>query len=867
MATAITLVLLMASTALFAMQGQAQTLASGGSPSNAPNGSIPLPAGVTPDTTIKTSIYLSARPTTVGIGQTILVNLWNDPGPSYVRYLSNYKVTFTKPDGTTDVKTVNSYSADGTAWFEYVVDQIGTWKVKFEFPGGYFPKGNYTVPIGSGTAYDGYTESYNQSVYYMPDATPEQTLIVQSAPVLPWPSVPLPTDYWTRPVLPENREWYIIAGNYPWYGPGGGPTWDQLYPNTAINWNNRQLFTPWVQAPNTAHIAWTRLDTISSGIIGGDNGYITVSGSGAAPSIIYNGFAYGSITKPFNGVTQSVWTCTDIRTGQVQWECTGIPATPNAIEYAESSGVAVPGAEASFSISASLVAISGGRLYKYNPSTGALSANISLPVTSGTYYKNGYALSVQTINATALNYRLINWTTLGTSTNFTSRISSNVTYALDTLGQTQDFEDNVAFVAREIDAWTPNGLGPVGGFPFVNIDQSQGTGIRIGYRLVGVSLTTGRLLYNLTYADQPYSADQLPYSQSCLIGDNGKFAILMRKGYYNIHNALTGALLYKTETMDYPWDMPGFGAYTQSSAYGLLYRLGYGAVYAFDWNTGKIVWKYSSIAFSPFETPYTNINGTTVYSSYASTMIADGKVYIQNGEHTTSQPVTRGWGLHCVNATTGALLWKIMGDMNPQAVADGYLAASAPYDGHLYVFGKGKSATTVEAPLTAVPKGTAIVIKGTVLDMSPAQSDTPCVSKDSMTTQMQYLHLQQPVDGLWHNETITGVPVSLTAIRSDGTYVNIGTVTTDGYHGTFSKSWTPPDEGDYNIVASFLGDDSYGSSSAATGISVGPAPATPTTPEIPTPIDTTMTIIAGVIAIIIAVAIVGLVIILVLRRK
>ena len=53
-------------------------------------------------------------------------------------------------------------------------------------------------------------------------------------------------------------------------------------------------------------------------------------------------------------------------------------------------------------------------------------------------------------------------------------------------------------------------------------------------------------------------------------------------------------------------------------------------------------------------------------------------------------------------------------------IADGYLTASG-YDGYTYVFGKGKSETTVTAPDVAVPKGTAITIKGTVLDMSPAQ--------------------------------------------------------------------------------------------------------------------------------------------------
>jgi hypothetical protein len=88
-----------------------------------------------------------------------------------------------------------------------------------------------------------------------------------------------------------------------------------------------------------------------------------------------------------------------------------------------------------------------------------------------------------------------------------------------------------------------------------------------------------------------------------------------------------------------------------------------------------------------------------------------------------------------------------------------------------------------------------------------------------------------------------------------------------GAEDTFAMPWTPPKQDTYTITASFAGDNSYGSSSAATAVSVGHALTTPTTPEIPTPVDTTMTIIAGVIAIIVAIAIVGLVIILVLRKR
>ncbi len=195
------------------------------------------------------------------------------------------------------------------------------------------------------------------------------------------------------------------------------------------------------------------------------------------------------------------------------------------------------------------------------------------------------------------------------------------------------------------------------------------------------------------------------------------------------------------------------------------------------------------------------------------------------------------------------------------------------YSGTQWVVGKGISTTTVTAPDVVVPHGTGIVIKGTVLDQSLAQPNTPCVSTQSMELQMEYLHMQMPKDGLWHNETMTGVQVALTALDSNGNYEDLGTVTTDGYYGTFSKTWTPPIAGDYKVIASFAGDDSYGSSSAATSVSVSLAPsasptvttATAVASEITMPILTY--VVAAIIVIVIAIAIVGALILRSLRKR
>jgi hypothetical protein len=185
----------------------------------------------------------------------------------------------------------------------------------------------------------------------------------------------------------------------------------------------------------------------------------------------------------------------------------------------------------------------------------------------------------------------------------------------------------------------------------------------------------------------------------------------------------------------------------------------------------------------------------------------------------------------------------------------------------MYVIGKGKSTTTVTAPDTAVPLGTGVVIKGTVLDMSSAQAGTACVSKESMSLQMEYLHLSMPQGGLFNNETITGVPVLLTAIGSDGTVIDLGKVTTNGYSGAFNFPWTPPKEGTYEIIASFSGDDSYGSSMSTTAVSVGPAPEEVNIPAQIIPPDYTMTILGVGIAVIVAVVVAAAAAVLLLRKR
>jgi outer membrane protein assembly factor BamB len=778
----------------------------------------PLPSGVTTNATTNPDIkaFLSFRPNPVGVGQTVLVNVWTTPAPGAGRMHRNYVVTITEPDGTTEVKNLNTYPNDGTAWFEFAPDVAGTWKLKFDFLGDYFPAGYY-IDGDVVTSSTGAT-LYSESVYYPPTSTPLQSLDVQQGLlVASWPPAPIPTDYWTRPVSAMNREWATVAGNYPW--PYGNDGYDYA--------------GPLVTAPNSAHIVWKKQQNLN-GLVGGEMGSRFVGSRETTgygyPTVIYFGRGYQTMTLPIDGVPTSCAVCYDIRTGEIFYSrpIASGGVTPTILSYTPDPPTA-----------AELMTI-GSQLIKIDPWTGAVTTNVTSM--SGTFHSGRYVLTVQT-NNTATGNRLINWTTTGSSTDFRTRIISNITWPWTNLGTVQDFNAGAA----------------------VQISNIASGGAYVGQTIRAANLVTGQSTWNKTI-DEPY------YSGSCNVADNGMVAVHSDRGYFLAFNLNTGEQVWQSETFDYPWDEPGFGAYDIASAYGLIFRSAYTGVYAVNWTNGKIAWKYEAPAGAAYETPYVDPNSTTVNSWNGGILVADGKVFDYNTEHSPSQPITRGWKLHAINATTGEGIWSILGLSTSRnfagSAADGYLAFDNLYDAYLYVFGKGKTETTVTAPDVVLAKGSGIVIKGTVLDMSPAQPNTPCVSKTSMETQMEYLHMQMPIGGLWGNATITGIPVTLTAIDPNGNSVNIGTVTTNGYYGTFSKAWTPDLEGDYQIIASFAGDDSYGSSSAATGISVGQAPATSTPQaELVVP-DYTMTIIAAaigiIIAVVIAIAIVG---VLLLRRR
>jgi hypothetical protein len=854
--TAIVLLIISAFVAMISVPVQAQEYQN-----MEEGGSYLLPSDVTPDEEFDTIAHMSYRPDPVGVNQPVLVNLWMQPPIHVSHYLKEaFLVTFTKPDGSTiKIGPLSSYKGDATAWFEQPVDQAGTWQIKFDFLGAYFPAGNYTVVGGTTSAQRGQDTimDFPLSIYYRPSSDGPYDFVVQDEQVLSWPPAPLPDDYWTRPVSPENREWWPILGNYPSTGiRGGGPNW----PADTNTYMSNYDFIPYVQAPNTAHIVWRRQGDIS-GLVGGTLGTISLSSGGGNPTIILDGRCYQTLTKMVDGTPTRVWQCYDLRTGEVYWEQTGVNRIPNMISYVESKVAMVPGQEANkIGLSTDLMYIGGGRLIKYDPWLGTVNINMSIvPLTTATNYAEPYFLSVQNLGGG--NYRLINWTIggyLAFHTGFAEplhvEVLNNVSYPFSSIG-VADYESMIAIRTQGIQSISAGGTNPIGV-----------TGLSFSYRIMATSLLTGDVLWNIT--TDPTTGLGGFFSGSTSVADHGKFAVRLNDGHWHCWDLKNGNELWTSELSSWPWGT--FGCYGVQSYGGNIISNQYDGVIAYDWDTGKIAWRYKAPTPYEYETPYYDENHKGSYPWFTGTArIADGKLYTYNTEHTPSNPITRGLRLHCINVTTGEGIWNITGPMSPGAVADGYLTASNSYDGYMYVFGKGKSETTVTAPDVVIPKGDGVVIKGTVLDMSPAQAGTPCVSRESMTTQMEYLHMQHPIGGIEGNAIITGVPVTLTAIAPDGSGINIGKTTTEGYYGTFGLEWTPPNEGTYKIIASFEGDDSYGSSGASTYVVVGPAPAAEVTPEpsseepVTHPMFSTEALIVIGVIVIVAVAIIAY---LIMRR-
>jgi outer membrane protein assembly factor BamB len=821
---------------------------------------LPTVNAHTPAWNIKTYAFLNVAPSPVGVNQEVTLVFWlNLPPPTangpYGDRWHNFSVAVTSPSGKTE--TLGPFQSDpvGSGFTTYTPIETGRYTFKFSFSGMTLANDNPNPNPNP------YSSSPYIGDYFEPSTSPEVALNVTEEPVQPYPASALPTGYWQRPIDANNREWYTISGD--WLAGGGNRGSYNASGDSYFGGG----FNPYTTAPDSAHIVWTKPLSFG-GIIGG-----TYGGGGTSsyyngmnyepkmdPPVVMNGVLYYNTPNPplygFNAV--------DLRTGQTLWWHNTTDGARLGLS-AFGTTPAYPGITCGqiydyvspnqFGGIPYLWYISSPNYYMYDAITGnwILTLNNSMRGTV-TYGPDG-SLIVYVLDGAH------NWLAMWNSSMLPGMYPTNTQPNGEwmwrpPIGATLDWRTgiqwNVTVTAYQTPA--PQSIARIGSDVILATTGSFASPtdwqMEIGY-----SIKDGHQLWVQNRTLVPGT------TSFSLVGpmQNGVFLEFQRETMtWYCYSATTGEQIWGPTT---PYT-EAFGMYQNGAyiAYGRFYAIGYdGMVHCFDLKTGENLWNWYD-GSSGYETVY----GHNPF--FSGPTIADGKVYASEG-HTHLQPLFRGARMVCLNSTSGDEIWSILGWMQSPIVADGYLIANNGYDNQLYCFGKGQTATTVTASDTALPPGSSVVIHGTVTDQSPGNTclgipaaGTPAISDDSMDAWMEYLYMQQPMP-----TNATGVEVTLDAVDPNNNFVHLGTATSD-MSGNFGFDWkTPNVPGDYTIIATFAGSNSYYASYAETYAVVSAAPAATPPAQTATQESPMLTyVLAAVIALIIVVV---ASVVLLLRRK
>jgi hypothetical protein len=391
-------------------------------------------------------------------------------------------------------------------------------------------------------------------------------------------------------------------------------------------------------------------------------------------------------------------------------------------------------------------------------------------------------------------------------------------------------------------------------------DWNSGWEIEAGY-----NWNTGQQLWITNRTTTPWAHMGLAGQGSC--AGLGFYAIVnYETGGWYVYSMTTGQQLWGPAVSPAFSDWDTESAYAAVFAYGELITVGFGGdITGFNVTNGNVLWTWTT-SDSGLETAYGNYPLWVGFN--LDPTVAGGEVLIGGG-HEYNPPMFQGSQLWVVNATTGKTVWSILGfdTETAAAVSDGVMVDYDSYDCQIYAYGMGPTAMTVTAPDVGVTTATPITIRGTITDISAGTKQEaqaanfpdglPCVSDASQSAWMEYVYMQQPMP-----TNTTGVPIAINVVDSNGNSRQIGT-TTSKADGTFSLNWTPDISGAYTVTASFAGSESYYPSSAGTSFYASSASSTlaPTAAPLTDVATNTslMTFMAiGVIAIIIAIAVVGL---------
>ncbi len=805
---------------------------------------------------VPTFLELNVAPNPVGVSQTAYINAFLSKPPltaglggSGTMY-EDITIEVTRPDGS--IETFGPYTSDSTGgtWDTFVPTQTGNYTFKASYPEQHVEE--YSTDLF------GNTNFYNLT--YLASESDTVTLTVQTEPIS-GTFTPLPTEYWTRPIYSTNYLWGQLGGS--WYSlaaPAFATTGDY-----SANGN----FQAYSTAPNIGHIMWTK-PTHFGGQVGSpissdqESQYMTTTiATNFFEPIILNGILYYTEFAGPNA-QKSGWTAVDIRTGETLWTRSAGESGTETIRMGQI-------------LCFNSIQEYGSWTFLYGvPAAGLFSSPTFMSIYDA--YTGEYVANITNIK--------------------------NPSYIIDTeneqqgtlLGYYTDSGNLVCWNSTKLmmsHSWDKITIRPTGTYNWsegiewsVPLDaDSSMTSASIIYRstdeVVLRYAPTSSTFSSLSYGYQTTAAydgqtgDKLWGPKNQTIPELEDVSVVAAgEDIYVLHDKDTNeAYGYSLETGEKIWgpvELPG-NAWSSLSraaeiAYGKVYIFDFGGyVNALDCSTGAIEWTHV-----PRNAGYDTSYG--IYPLWYNGMIADEKLFISES-HMYDPPMYPGAQQLALNTTTGELVWSIHSFTGrvPTVCADGYLIQWNSYDAQIYSIGKGPTETTVVASPKISGQGDSVLVEGTVMDISAGTTQSeqqarfpagvPAVSDASQSSWMEYVYMQQEKP----NNT-TGVPITVSVLDPNGNSYVVGETTSDA-RGHYKLSFVPQISGEYTVIATFEGSESYWGSSQETAVCVTEATATAAPPPTQTPGLADQYFLPMSIVIIVAIVAIGALIALLLLKK
>jgi len=760
-----------------------------------------------------TVCYLGAIPNPVGKDQQVLLHVGIlDQLPSTDQSWLGLSVTITDPEGgTSTISDIKTDSTGGTG-VSFYPDKVGLYTLVAHFP-----------------------EQVQRGTTYLASDSPPVELEVLAEKVPVYPGHSLPSNYWTRPIDAQLREWSAITGSWP---------------NTP-----RNLYAPYNDGPETAHILWTKPLT-QGGLTGGEltglsfeigdayEGKWTGSSGGlsmwSSTAIIVTGKLYYQESTQEDPV---VYHCVDLHTGEELWS--KVFMDNRTIAFGQTfhfDGINYHGAFEYIYVTSGGGWGGGSQTwYAFDSYTGDWMFTMN-NIPSGTnMYGPNNEICRYVIDTRAGTVSLWNTTEVvmkGLNVNSAGSWGSNVH------GRTLDGSRGIMWT-ESIETGLPGSVQAsflndrlIGASASTSAVTVWGINVNASDGAIGRTLFTNTWTPPAAWADMGLSVSGFQsgwqvWSQEDRVG------ILWIKDLRE-HYAFSlndGTYMWSTPSQSYQDAFDDTPADARAIAYGKFYSASLsGIVYCYDIQTGDELWRYEATD------PYSEyLFGNTWWLKPL--FITDGKIYVAHLEHSPIDPRPRGGPFICLNATDGTEIFRINGAFRQTRwggrgiIGDSIIATMDTYDQRVYAIGKGASVTTLTASPKVVAKGSSIVIEGTVMDVSPGTKDidmqlrfpkgVPAISDEDMSEWMLYVYKQFEMP-----EDATGVTVVFNWVDSEGVWHDMDRTKTDT-SGTFSYVWHPDTEGTCKIIATFEGSGGYYGSRAETTFVVGaPAEHVPTAAEI-----------------------------------